>query len=243
MTKKDSTPEVDESVITAAGLCQFALETVLFGPEPIPTADGTGVEEVTAVPSTYTPGESLLVVVAGENGSGKSLFRRVICQIARAANVEAIHISLEGRADGGVIRAMVYGSEADDSTGDNSATTVVTGIRTCRSRENPHIIVWDEPDIGLSDGHAAGVGILLREFVENPGKHTRAVFVTSHNRHLLGQLVAAKPHFMCLGDERTETLEQWLARPVVPLDLEALSERCLARRRLVGRVLKAGRDE
>ncbi len=115
-----------------------------------------------AIPYVWVPGDGNLVVVTGENAGGKSFFRRVASSIARLPEnkMEVIPISMEGRRQVAynVCLAFVYGDEEHDATGVNSIRTVLTGISTCQGRETDHVVIWDEPDIGLSEGNAASVG-------------------------------------------------------------------------------------
>lgn len=186
---------------------------------------------VTPIPAFFVPGESPLIVVVGENASGKSFFRRIIQGVCRDVGTECIHISMEARRtiSYNPWLAMVYGDEEHDSTGFNSASMVTTGIRTCQGRETKHVIFWDEPDVGLSENGAAGVGLALRNFMKDPPKHTVAAVVVTHSKPLVQALAEVAPHYLHLGGgEVPPTLGDWLKTPVVPRDPEE--------------ILKAGRD-
>jgi hypothetical protein len=183
----------------------------------------------TAIPYLWVPGTTPLVVVLGENASGKSFFRRIVSLLCKEVEVERITLSMEGRRSDylGALRAFVYGSEEWQSTGENSSNTVTTGISTCRSRETRHIIFWDEPDLGLSDSWAAGMGAAIRDFAENPGKHTVAAFVVTHNRYLVRELLSANPHYVHLGEPAKTapaTLAAWLEKPVKARPIEELAK-------------------
>jgi hypothetical protein len=214
----------------APGLISRVLRTICFDGEPPP------------IPSYWKKGRDPLIAVLGENAAGKSFFRRVCQAICRKDEnkVEFMGISMELRQSGGPMNAFVFGSESYDATGAISAKTVLTGIKTCRSRENPHVMCWDEPDLGLSDNGAAGVGLAIREFAENPGKHTKAIIVTSHSRALVSQLVPLDPHMVYLGEQETapRSLDEWLARPIVPRDLTEMANTALERFRTITKLLK-----
>lgn len=115
-----------------------------------------------AIPFRWVPGTGKLVVVTGENAGGKSFFRRILSHTAKLKKIEPISVSMEGRRNVAynIGLVFVYGDEEHDATGVNSIRTVTTGISTCRSRESDHMIVWDEPDLGLSEGLRASVGRL-----------------------------------------------------------------------------------
>lgn len=201
---------------------------------------------VTPIVHHRIKGQDPLVVVTGDNASGKSFIRRLVSAIARKNSVESIHISMEGRSGAdmtGGMRAFVYGSEEWRSTGENSANTVITGIRTCQGREKPHVMFWDEPDLGLSDSWAAGVGVSIRKFAEDAPKHTKAIFVVTHSKPLVAQLIPFDPHFLYLGEDPPKSLTDWLERPVIPRDIEELGKishkRFLLIQAILDRVQKA----
>jgi hypothetical protein len=181
-----------------------------------------------AIPYRLVEGKDPLVVIVGENASGKSFARRCVQFIASNEKVETISISMERRAGGDVtggMRGFIYGTEDWQSTGENSVGTVLGGIRTCQGRDTPHVMFWDEPDLGLSDSWAAGVGVAIRKFVDDPPKHTRAVFVVTHSKPLVAQLVDFEPHYLYLGDgDAPPSLAEWMKTPIIPRDIELLKE-------------------
>jgi hypothetical protein len=199
-----------------------------------PNEDG-----VVPIPFYRREGSGNFVVILGENASGKSFLRRVITAVCRTQKVEMIPLSMEGRGgEYGGMRGFIYGSEEWQSTGENSSLTVLTGIRTCQGRDESHAIFWDEPDLGLSDGWAAGMGAALHDFAVALPQETKAAFVVTHNRALVERLVPAKPHYLYLGSENPpRTLEEWLARPVVARPIDQLKEESQRRFKLIQRVL------
>jgi hypothetical protein len=183
---------------------------------------------VTPIPYRRIEGKGRLVLFLGENASGKSFARRIVTAITRENDDECIHVSMQSRAADpsmmGGIRSFIYGTEEWQSTGECSVGTVLGGIRTCLGRETPHVMFWDEPDIGLSDSWAAGVGVAVRDFVKGATKHTKVVFVTTHSKALVSQLAPLDPHVVFFGDEQPESLQAWVDQPIVPRDIEALGK-------------------
>lgn len=222
-------------------LLRATLETRLFTPC---NALGGRI----AIPSLYEPGKSNLVLVLGENAGGKSMFRRIVRMMTHKgrkaemgepaiepgefAVTEMVQLSMEARAGGGMIASFIYGAESYRSTGENSAHTVSTGIKTVCGRSHTNILYWDEPDIGMSAGSAAGAGVAIREFVSSGmSPLTQAVFLTSHSPALVRQLVSLKPHYIYLGNlEGPKTLDEWFKwqadpPPVSPEQLKDASRK------------------
>jgi len=191
---------------TAKKLLELTFELDYFQP---------GASKETPIPYHWTPArKSNFVVVVGENASGKSFLRRVLSAVAHKTKVEPMTVSMEGRQTGGFERAFIYGDEGRSATGNLSCNSVLTGISTCKSRDKPHIIVWDEPDLGLSDSWAKSMGITFQEFANDLPEKTLAVVVITHNSNLLRELISVDHHFVCLGDEGYENLTSWVNRPL-----------------------------
>jgi hypothetical protein len=194
------------------------------------------------IPYHRAPGTGPLVVILGENASGKSFMRRLVQLICHKNEIEFMGISMEGRAKVSHTPwlCMVYGDESWQSTGCLSVNTVLGGINTCRSRDHAHVVFWDEPDIGLSDSWAAGVGQKLSELGKDPPKNTTAAFIVTHSRALVEQLVAVNPHYIHLGqpsNEAPQTLEEWLRRPIKPRDPSRLSDESHKRFKAIQKII------
>jgi hypothetical protein len=196
-------------------LIDKALHTVLFAESD---------DEGPILQAKHLPGKSKLVLVLGDNATGKSVFRNVITALGRKSDVEVMGLSMQGRTQIGIVRGMIYGDEGSDSTGRNSVSTVVTGIRTSQGRENEHALFWDEPDIGLSDNAAAGIGVRIGTFIEEAPEKLVGAFVVTHRRYLVEHLVAAKPHVIFTGPNPPASLDEWFDRRIWPQMPEDLME-------------------
>lgn len=195
-----------------------------------------------AIPALRVDGKGKLIVVVGDNASGKSFFRRIIQVWCQKAKTECIHISVEGRGKTGHMPwlAMVYGDEQHESTGVNSMSTILMGMKTCRGREKPHTIFWDEPDLGLSEDWAAGVGQDLCKFAQEAPTKTKAAFIVTHSRALVRELLPASPFYLHLGttpSEAPQSLQEWVDRPIQPQRPEKLKERSRARYKAIQAIL------
>lgn len=170
----------------------------------------------------YFGGTERLLTVVGDNASGKSVFRRALSKFSRKSGLEVMHFSPEGRSQGGIAGAIIYGTEEDQSTGFNSARTILKALETARNRENDHIIIFDEPDIGLSDEYAAGAGVEIREFCQACPDKTKLIVVISHRRCLMAELQKLNPSHLSFGTQAS--LVGWIERETVPRKLNLLRQ-------------------
>lgn len=177
-----------------------------------------------------------LMVVTGANAAGKSLLRRYIQMTARREyQIECIHISQEGRSTEGIMRAFVYGAEDYNSTGYISCHSLTGAISTSRKRDKPHMIVFDEPEIGMGEELQAGAAIWLREALSEWPEHLRGVVVMTHSRNFVREIMKfddAKFYNM-----EGRTADEWLTREIVPVSPEEVSEIGHARFRRVTSIL------
>lgn len=197
-----------------------------------------------AIPAHFQEGTGPLVLVVGDNASGKSFFRRIVSAICAQAKekTEMISISMEGRRSTGFYPwlALVYGDESWQSTGALSASTVTTGIKTSQGREGRHVLFWDEPDLGLSDAWASGVGRALAAFSKAPSSHLVSAFVVTHSKALVSQLLDSNPHYLHLGappEDAPRSLMEWFEAPVIPRDIEELGEASHKRFKAIQKIL------
>lgn len=181
--------------------------------------------------------KSSLVVVTGDCASGKSFIRRLVQIACRKKNTECIHLSQQGKCSSGIPRLFIYGSENEESTGYNTVNTLLTSFNTSKNRTVSHVLVYDEPDIGLSDEYAAGVGIRLREFIEKKPEHLKGIVIMSHSRYLLKELLPLNPNHLNLTDNKT--LKEITDREITPnMDLEGLRKRGLETQKKINKILK-----
>ncbi len=161
-----------------------------------------------------------ILVVTGPNAAGKSLFRKYVQMLIKNDYDEineCIHLSQQGRATAGFQRAFIYGSEDDESTGAISCHTFETAISTSLGREKGHILIWDEPEIGMGEELQMGAARWLRnKLEENWPTHLQGVILMSHSRLFIKEIMQfPEAKFMHIGGDDM-TLEQWLNREILP---------------------------
>jgi hypothetical protein len=199
--------------------------------------------KTTFIPSSSgSASESRLILVLGGNAAGKSFFRRIVQTACHKTNTECMAISMQGRREIAFnpVLTFVYGDESQSSTGSNSASTILTGIRSSQSREESqkHIIFWDEPDIGLSESWAASGGAEISSYVVEPPKPLVAAIVVTHSKAMVRELAKAKPHILMVGENAPQTLQEWLDEPVVVRPLQELKDMHIRQFRLLQGVLE-----
>lgn len=164
---------------------------------------------------------SKVLVVVGRNASGKSFIRRWI-QFSLRGKTEVVALSHEFRSGSGFQRAIVYGDESYQSTGAISAQTFVSGLSTMRSRKSKHIVIWDEPEIGMSEDLQAGSAEWLFSRLENDWpEHLLGIVLMTHSRLWVDRAMrSAGSRFLSLDGHGTA--EEWLRRKIEPVDPEEM---------------------
>ena len=199
-------------------------------------------------PLLHEPGNPRLVLITGENASGKSFFGKVLRAYPphdgdRKNEIEWMGLSMSKRTESGAIRAFMFGDEGRDSTGNISLRTIQSGFSTCRSRETIHILQLDEPDIGLSESYAAGLGDYIAQFAADMPDLTEALIVVTHSRHIARRLLPLNPTCIRIGDLRPTA--EWLVSDVIPKTIEdvlALKETAHQRTRAIQSILNGRKN-
>ena len=215
-------------------------DSVLFGDAESPMANRLHML------SDDGPVESNLCLVLGGNAAGKSLLRRLIQSLCQHEKVRVLHLSMEKRCGGSfgaIERTLIYGAEDEDSTGTNSATTVLTSIRTSKEWEDPHVIFYDEPDVGLSDEYAAGCAEAMADYFAAPSPKLVGAFVVSHRREMMKRFERTNPRVLFVGpkDNAPASLKAWLERDIKAANPSDLKEEAITRWREVGKFLRERR--
>jgi len=202
--------------------------------------------------ATLQKGSPKLMVVTGENSTGKSFFVECLRSWAKFhSKIATISVSIRERSGSGMFdmagfrRSMMFGDECEQSTGATSVQVLGAAFNTAASRvtesKTPSLLVLDEPELGLSEGYACAMGTyLVSKFNELPDKICGVVVVT-HSRGLVQALqeeLGTVPTFVKLGAPLT--LAQWLEQPETHTveELIRLVETGREGRRAVAQLLK-----
>lgn len=194
------------------------------------------------LPAYYTPSSSHLLLLIGDNATGKSFFARLFAayNYYYHTKTEPILVNMSLRTYGGIERAFVFGDESRESTGTISLQSVIKGIATCRSREKNHYLIYDEPDVGLSEGYQMALGRYVAKFMQELPSKTKGVVISTHSKHLVRPLLDYNPQHIRFGDRLS--LNEWLEQePKEKSEEELLSlhERSFSSYRAILDVVKA----
>lgn len=187
----------------------------------------------------YTPGTGRILLVTGGNASGKSLFIRLLGELAKRKKMERIVIGVAFRTTPDIARAFVFGDERENSTGNNSVNAILGGFRTAKGREHRTFLAFDEPDIGLSEEYQSTLGNAFLEFAQDFPEKVVLV-ISTHSRRVLQPLLEAHAHHVRMGDELSlrEVVDRVPPRLGGIKELEELRDLNLSRFRKVCSLLK-----
>lgn len=187
----------------------------------------------------FTPGAPGVIVIAGDNCTGKSLLARTLQGWAHHFGGLGLGLSFRqhGAAQGGLPLPPLYG--AGDVPGDpltriegeaslTSLERAFAALRQSAHAGTHSLLVLDAPETGLSDRYAASLGDLLAVHAKAVPEAAVGVVITTHSRAMVHQFVKAYgafPSFVHMGAE--QTLSDWLTNqaPATVADLRALHAR------------------
>ena len=197
--------------------------------------------------AAYEPGGNLpLLLITGSNASGKSLLSKLLSHRANKDwGLDLMRVGMDIRTtSSGLRRAFVFGGlDEDESAGALSVHACLKVFSCCQSKEDRHLVVLDEPDVGLSEEYAAALGQRIARFATAMPATTQALIVVTHSRYLARELRDLSPAHIRTGDELA--LSAWLDTPPVASsldDLETLNKRARSRYNAVERTLRASRS-
>jgi len=191
------------------------------------------------ITAKYIPGESKLCVILGDNATGKSMLRRIIYGRSNKNNIECMTFSVQGKTKSSGIQSVIYGDEADYSTGRNAASLLLACIRNSKGWSeggHAHNIIWDEPSLGLSDSWSASAGVSIREFIKDAPLNLGGAFLITHSQPLLIQVRELNPHLIVLEDE-CNSIGDWLEKPIVIRPIDQLIENNKNKHSAISKVL------
>jgi ABC-type multidrug transport system ATPase subunit len=159
-----------------------------------------------------------LVLVTGDNASGKTVIRRTYGSRARKLGLQVGYIANDSRAganDNPIAHLMIYGSEDEESTGAITCKSV-TGIFKAVKEWDDNVVIIDEPELGLGEEAQLGMGLFLKQAIDELEDSTKKVIICTHSRQIISVL-ADVPHTFINVGWKYKTAHEWLNRKIVPI--------------------------
>jgi energy-coupling factor transporter ATP-binding protein EcfA2 len=151
-----------------------------------------------------------ILIIFGENASGKSLFSNVVEQSAREEKIEIRNACMRNRTSGGISRAFVFGDESCQSTGETSFNVARKALESTLKANKAAIAILDEPDVGLSDYYAPAMGKYIAESYLKMNENQGIVLV-SHSRLLIKSfLTTLNSPVNTIGINIKSDLDTWI---------------------------------
>lgn len=228
--------------------------TALLLPEKLFTAliEDTHLLSHPQCPFSYhlQPEGGNVLVVAGDNATGKSLIANMLASRAYFSHgVEPMIVSMSERTRSGMLRAFTYGGEDYRATGEVSLNVSFKAIGAIAHRldedkgRSRALVILDEPDVGLAEGFSHAFGCKLGQQINDLPKSKRwGVVVISHSREMVRGLVDTldkAPGFA--HTDTPKTLAQWCAeRPRHGVDaMDKMLERAAKQIKMVRAQIEA----
>lgn len=128
--------------------------------------------------------KSRVTFIFGDNASGKSFIGRWLEMAAKQFkdkyDTSTRNVSVANRTSSGPQKAMIFGDEASQSTGETSFSVVKLGLDSIKKEEKPSILILDEPELGLSPKYSKTFARYIVDQLESMDENKQIVIV-SHN--------------------------------------------------------------
>lgn len=138
--------------------------------------------------------DSRLMMIAGDNSSGKSLVVEYLRTWSKIMHDFAtVQISIRERTGAGLSdmagmrRTCMYGDDSEQGTGATSVEVLVTAFDNLADRikdGKATLLVLDEPEMGLSPAYAGAMGQYITQRIEAIDSDKAFVVVVSHSQSL-----------------------------------------------------------
>jgi energy-coupling factor transporter ATP-binding protein EcfA2 len=154
--------------------------------------------------------ESNVLIIYGDNASGKSLICKLLEQQIRNYGATSRSACIRNRTQGGIEKAIVYGEEGSQSTGQTSFKSLKLCLKSTNNSLEEALAILDEPDIGLSPKYSKAmaeyISLHIKEF--NESKYT---VIVSHNHSLIQHIIFnLNNNVSSLGINTDLKLSEWM---------------------------------
>lgn len=155
---------------------------------------------------------SRVIILYGENASGKSLFATVIEQYLREKKIACRAAAMRNRTGGGIEVAFVFGDERRQSTGATSVSVADKALTTTAKEEKAAVAILDEPDLGLSSYYSRAFGKYVAESIAAMDDN-KGLILISHSPTLIGSFLDNNEvPVTTIGINTDNSLEDWIKK-------------------------------
>lgn len=176
-----------------------------------------------------------VAIVYGDNAAGKSFIGKLVETVARSQNIHCMSAAVRNRTSSGVAKAMVFGDEETQSTGQTSLSVMQLALKTANNDDKDCLITLDEPDIGLSRKYSKALGKYLASQANSLPENKMFIVITHNIDMLQSYLDDLSVPFLTLGVNTDKTLSEWMSDDTDALlgDFEKLNDIALQRWRAI----------
>jgi hypothetical protein len=166
---------------------------------------------------------SKILFVVGSNASGKSVIGKIVEYVSEEANATKRSCSMRNRTSGSFGQRLIFGDEADSSTGMNSVSSAIKGIQATVEETNS-VLILDEPDLGLADEYSSALGQYIAQQINEHHEQLGLIVVITHSRKLVNYAMKelVVPYSSVFVGDANKTFEQWLDESFQPASIEDL---------------------
>lgn len=155
------------------------------------------------------------LLVSGPNASGKSLFMTYMQLCCKDAKIAKRAVCMANRTSSGMEKVFIFGDEHEQSTGATSIGVVVNCAESSQNEDSkPWMAIFDEPDIGLSEGYQKAMGAYIGQFMvansENP--LCKGIIIVSHCKALMREALKYASDANTMYMDEKVTFKDWLER-------------------------------
>lgn len=169
---------------------------------------------------------SKILFLVGSNASGKSLVGRIVELVSSEAGVPKRSCSMRNRTSGEFGQRLIFGTEDDNSTGDNSVHATVIGLKSTVESKKAAVLILDEPDLGLADEYSAALGQYIAKNVNEHHENIGLVVVITHSHKLIESAIheLSVPFSKMHVGDASVSFDEWRARPFKAASIEELMD-------------------
>lgn len=172
-----------------------------------------GLEEYPISFKKVQDGNKKIVLLIGDNMTGKSFYNSIIQQFSsQFLKWHSWNLNMKVRTSRSAYLAM----EEIVSTGAGSVSNVLLSIKNTIDRENSKkdkLLILDEPTIGLSERFESAMGVFLSQEIKRISEieSVKGFILTTHSKRLVRKMLENQLDFcVYITGKKYQTLEDWL---------------------------------